>query len=549
MKKTIYFIMMSWLMSSCYEDQGNYAYLPTNKITISGFNGKINDPLFIQLQREDSVKLRPDILFEKENHSQHLKYEWISGGELISEEDSLVYPVKNLKELREGINLKPFIKLVVTNEASGDIAMRGCYVEVEPPKGWVVLTKQTNGEHNLHYLYPRWLGENEDSLRIEANIKIYEHLNPEEKLGKDVLKIRSHYTARPQSYDNILVIKSDEPYTIDINGETFTKDLNTYKMFTAGNIPENYSPIDECAVANSWASSSYIVNHDGNVFVRTKNTPSEHHSGVYTTDAYHVDEKGMKATRIWDSSSGHACAWIYDDLNKRLLVGTAGMGGYSGDEAAGIAIFPENDTNGSDLYLNAPEDFPKLHDLKGEILHVGSTGQWGHNVVVMLYRTELGELQLLRFYLQMSQAQNTLRIYSNNMRDFELHSLNKDLFHEESQFVQPLHNQDVFFFTGGPDNQTLYVYEFNTGRGAVEYEVFNSPIASMASDIKKGEGYSNVDYSLAVGLKNGQLKVININPEIVSDDTQKGKRELASYDFEDEIVDVIYKFGFMYYAW
>lgn len=522
-------------MLACYEDEGNYDYLPSNKISIIGFNGElVPEVLFLQLQKDDTVRLKPNILFEKEDRNDALSYEWYSGGELISEQDSLVYPVKELREYREGINLKPHIKLVVTNIALGDIDMLGCYVEVEPPRGWVVLTRKTNGEHNMSYFYNRW-GADNASLELDARVNIYEEINEGETLGTDVVKIRSHYTAGPQSWDNILVIKSQEPYTIDVDGENFAKSIHTAKLFVNGIVPENYSPIDECATTGASRSSSFILNKDGGIYVRTKNTPAEHHSGVYTPEPYYVDEKGVNITRIWPTSSGFLTAWMYDDLNKRMLIGTAGIG-----SVVGVVPFPANES----IYGPEEEGFPRFYDLQGEVLYFGHTGRYGRDGV-MVYHSDEG-YKILRFYAYLSQYQNTFTLKELNNR--EVRSLDASLINENTKYLQPTKNNNVFFFTGGLENKTLYLYEYDTGRGAVVYETFDAPISSIATDVQRS-GNSLINNTIAVGLKNGELKIIDIHPEVVSDDALQGGRELASYQLDGEIIDVIYKYGLMYNAW
>lgn len=539
MKKLLYIIALVAGLSSCYTDKGNYDYLPANKITITGFNGTlVPEVLFLSLQKDDSVRLKPDVIFEKENETESLKYEWYSGGEVISEQDSLVYPVKELKEYRDGVNLKPHIKLVVTNTLSGDIDMLGCYVEVEPPRGWVVLTKKASGEHQLSYFYNSW-GVNNQTLELDADVNVYERINPGMSLGTDVVKIRTLYTAGPQSADNILVVKSQYPYTIAVNGETFAKDLNTVKLFAGGMTPDNYSPIDECATTSSPYSAAYIVNHDGSVFGRNKNTATEHYSGVYTPEPYYVDAKGIKVTRIWPSADGFFCAWMYDDLNKRLLIGTSGVG--SAGSPIGVAPFPSNAT----MYGAESLGFPKFYDLKGEILYIGETEPLDRTGV-MVYRSATGDYKLLRFTMYLSQTKNTFTV--SYIRDHQVFPLNASLINEKSQFLQPSKNKEVFFFSGGTDNRTLYMFEFGTGRGIVEYETFDSPISSIAADINKS-GNSTINNALAVGLKNGMLKVLDISSSVVSNDALKGNRELASYNLGDEIVNVVYKFGFMYNAW
>ncbi|MFV0593951.1 MAG: hypothetical protein ACK5M7_21450 [Draconibacterium sp.] len=536
MKKLLYIIALTGLLWSCTEDHGNYDYLPSNKITITGFNGElVPEVMYVQLQKDDSIKLKPDVIFDKEDESDALKFEWYSGGELISEEDSLAYPVKELKEYREGTNLKPFIKLVATNTSSGDIDMLGCYAEVEPPRGWVVLTKQSGGEHQLSYFYNDWASDN-SSLTLEADVNVYERVNPGETLGSDVVKIRSHYTAGPQSTDNILVVKSEYPYTIDVNGETFAKNVNTMKLFAGGNVPENYSPIDECATTLAPYSAAYIINQDGSIYSRFKNTPTEHLSGVYTPEPYYVDAKGARVTRIWPSVDGFFCAWMYDDLNKRLLIGTSGIG-----NANGVAAFPADPSKYGDESLG----FPKFYDLQGEILYIGET-EPSDRTAVMVYHSDTEGYKLIRVYMYLSQYQNTFSV--SFMRDHEVHLLDETLINGDSRFLQPRKNKEVFFFTGGTGNQTLYMYEYGTGRGIVEYESFDSPIASIATDINK-DGNSTINNVIAVGLKSGELKIINIHPDVVSNDALKGERELASYDLGDEIVNVIYKYGFMYNAW
>lgn len=524
-----YVFVFMLFVTSCYDDRGNYDYKEINEFEITGFNGSKVE--FYTCTIEEEVHLTPDITFKRYEETD-LAYEWYSDDSLISTARELVYPAKELKSVKDK-QTRSYVKLKVTSNASGNIQLKGINVDVTPVyfRGFVVLTQQDNGEHELNFLLNKWDGDELAEVKTERNI--YALQNPGESLGKDVVRLRPHCCFDYNYSENVLVVRDKAPYTLDLSGGYLTNYVHTANFFLNNQLPVNYEPVDEF----SFFEYSYIVNKDGAIFSRKKDSNREFQSGVYLNEPNTLHNpsslpQDMKITKVFTSAPIYnSYAFLYDEKYQRILCA-------SND---GRILYP--------FPLNAQESFPKgfplLHDLKGEILYIGRTSAKQNSDYVFVYKDDSG-VKVFKIFvtLQLNSGSTNAGLSDPRMyRTFEHSELNNNTI-----FVQPTRTGDVMFFTGGENNKTLYCYEFGTDK-LTEYVLFDETVCAIACEEYYDEASRGSDNrTLAVGLASGEIKIIDIRPEAQHEDN-KDKRILESIPLNNgKIKDIICKVGFPHYA-
>lgn len=528
MKNIFLISVLSLFLFSCYSDKGNYDYLPLNNFKFDEFlkedGSKAWENTVFNVRHNENVYLKPILIFSKEVEKE-LLYEWIINSEVVATDSILDFPVKEIKAYKENGKLTNYIKLKVTSKTSGYVALSQVPITIVPIyyKGFVVLSKKANGDNaisNIEYLWDTDV----KNLTIEAEVDIYNKLNPGTPLGNDVVKLSAHFcTGVNAQVSNVVAVKRTAPYSTDITGSNFKKFDNTAKYFLGGVTPTNYEPIDEVYMKES----SWIVNSDGSLFVREFSDRTSMQSGTYSNTPFYF-EKGYKITKAFEFNDFVNFTLMYDALNKRLLLASKDLRLFN---------FPTTyRSNKQDVPL--PVTFPLFNDLKGEILYCRVTAKYqtpsdgsplqNFNFV---YKSGTGEYKFLQ--LGISAGINSAWGRPVNIQLFmpETHEMNKALFNSHSQFIQPNKTGDYIFFSGGADNMTLYKYDFET-KQTEEYAKFTSEVTALSCDV------SEANNIIAAGLKNGEVVIIDIRSNAFSE-TEKENRILKNFKLElGEIIQI-----------
>lgn len=198
------------LLSSCYEDKGNYDYNDLVKITID--LGNISD-----ITLGDVLKVTPTITLSKDMPDLRLTYKWMLEGDLISTERDLNWVADRYTE--EFADNLIFEVTDVDNDiryrAAISFSIRGKY-EVD---GYLVLADK-GGQKYLHLLY-----QSSDEEGNEVYVPLIDAFGLEnngEAIPANAFKVFEHYCRQGSAFKNQIMLVADDQ-TFEINGSSFNK--------------------------------------------------------------------------------------------------------------------------------------------------------------------------------------------------------------------------------------------------------------------------------------------------------------------------------------
>lgn len=163
LRNITYGLAVLLLVSSCYEDKGNYDYHDINEIEISGI-----DPLY-EIDQYDMLVIEPNLAGTLYSDTERFTYEWEIDRKIVSEEFKLEYEVENtpgnknarfiVTDKQTGIKSYMRFSLTVTSSTSGDLVM--------------VLSKH-NGKAEMSYLRLPTLIESGQGITYDWVTNYYE---------------------------------------------------------------------------------------------------------------------------------------------------------------------------------------------------------------------------------------------------------------------------------------------------------------------------------------------------------------------------------------
>ncbi|MFR7823919.1 MAG: PKD-like family lipoprotein [Odoribacter splanchnicus] len=100
-------LLLSALLTACYEDKGNYDYHPVNEIQISNIGKE-----YIR-ERWQHLSIEPQLKFSLDEKAK-MAWRWEIDGKLISEDLNLSYDVaQDVRMILINVVLQPFIWPIV----------------------------------------------------------------------------------------------------------------------------------------------------------------------------------------------------------------------------------------------------------------------------------------------------------------------------------------------------------------------------------------------------------------------------------------------------
>ena len=132
MKRIVFWIGIFYFLSGCYEDKGNYDYVPVNEIVIQGISA------LYQKNAGEILEIKPKVCYSHDTMApKHWTYQWkIQRGEVIGNQRDLHYLADTIGEFECYFSVKDSVNGI---EYVKEFMLR---VTSRYNKGWMILSEK-----------------------------------------------------------------------------------------------------------------------------------------------------------------------------------------------------------------------------------------------------------------------------------------------------------------------------------------------------------------------------------------------------------------------
>jgi hypothetical protein len=499
-KLYILILILIFGVTSCYEDRGNYDYKEVSEPNITEIGWSY------YCKADETLEINPKIDFSiKDTKDSDFTYEWFMGKELVSTKKSLKIKIADIETKQP----KYYSRLILTDKASGCkyIETFTVYIISTYNRGWTLLTENSEGSDVSFVSINK--EENDETGEVIFHYNSFKDLYSQqngEKISGNSIKLRQHFCGNwGDDASNILIVNSNG--NIDLNGDSFVKYGNTNDYFFNGEVPDNFSPIDEYYLKYF----SFIVDASGKTYVRKLSDIKLIQSGRYTANPLYI-KNGLEISTfcfgLW-SYSQHAIA--YDKKNRRFVV-------FSNDDDYYDGIFNKVKIfNTEDI-----EDFSNFNDLQKDLVYMGfcdDAGWCSSHYFALL--EEAGTYYCYKFkyhdyYDKISETEETVFPHA-------------DKINADTKYAK-MRQQDYLAFSS---NDKLYLYNTHDNNSLIEFYDFEGVKITSICDGMYGK-------EIGVGLENGKFYILNVTTKTIA-----GVDDKLVYEFDTQagkIKDIIYKY-------
>jgi len=508
----LFVILIAFIAQSCYEDKGNYDYIPSNKVTITN----IESVYALDITSEDSEDLviEPKLEFESKPLT-NLTYNWIINEKSVSTE-----PV--LRISRSTITEKCSCRFEAIDPSNGNHYVFDFNIKLNSSfeEGWMLLTDNGAVNH-LTFISP---SVEEDTKSSNIVYKAYPNIYEKSygtSLGTEAVRFVEHWSS---SYEtnlaNVVLVKHDSEGSIDLNGSTFKKESNTSDYFVGNASPSGYKPIDEVYLSEA----SFILNEDNKLYSRKMTSPTLFQSGKFMDEPVYF-EKGLEVGMFVPAVHLVTyCGLVYDKKNRRLLYAD----GNSQIHEINYNEYTDGQTHFDDLKKDMVTGF--YYDME--------PGSWGKKTKFTVVLNDNGKYSVLDFKFSFETRWGMIggvfcsktKLYVKEFKEFDLNV--NGLIAPESIIYRPKHRSYMYF----SNNDKLYAYDLKVNdTPRLLFDFNGGKISAIASGVKSNE--------IGVSLEDGSFYIIGSTTEDIAKPTNK---PIYKYEGKDKIISVMYKYGDKY---
>jgi hypothetical protein len=506
-------VLGAFCQQACYEDKGNYDYLPVNKVTITLSSSALNANM------GDTLYFTPTITFaDPDTNPDDFEYWWEYTGNLsLLGHREVICEGRELRFVPRLVGSQN-VQICVREKSSKTITtaimtINGGSVYV---KGWLIL-REEGGESKLTYVRPdRSVPGDLTSERVYVPyIDLYGQLFPGESLGSGPIVLRQAFSGRGIQ-TVFYVIQENE--SACFNGVSYAREIKLAQEFIGG-APAGFAPRDYY----QGHYSNMVLNADGTVYFRSPYYGSNTDFFTYSFANFPMEYQGrlLKIDRIIPSMAEriffHA---VYDRENKRFLWV------YAGQSTTGGSLLPADFTaSGEYLDYNNTGDAEILYSSFYNQMASGFNGQAqnitlytrGGNTYVQRCRGTGGQMLSVVTSIPVEDIQHAL--FSGQA-----------YLSPDTKYYQLKTRTYLFFATG---NQ-LYWYDHLAGTTHLFYTFSaGDEVIDMDSNPQESE--------LGVVLTSGKFVTLNIE----NDRLMGADNKIYEIAIPGRIVDLEYKFPTM----
>lgn len=481
LKKYFMLLAVILLLSGCYEDKGNYDYIDIIETKISNiedtYTAYVGEKLVIQ----------PNVEITNGENSK-IEYQWRINGEVVSIEKDLDVIVN--QRVKKGIYCDFSVKDIQTEI----IEMKTFKIDVvsQFQTGWLILAD--NGDKS-QLCYMR-----EDGVFYQD---IYNSIN-NEYLSEDPVQIKEHWLPWSSELGQVFVACKGAPgYSVELDGASFKKMVNTKDEFVGDNTPSDFSPVNADYVSG-W---DYLISA-GKLYTRNI---------ISGFDAQYQEE----------SYSPYPVAGDYElsewTMRGNVIFGTLIIGF---DNATSSYIQVKNGGIKQFDYVNDPNKHFEPSNMNLDILAgaATSTGFSTDRFLTILKDKDNGDIHLHKFLFS---GWSNKKYYSTHDTTFT----QKELILSDSKFAICKNRPYVYFTSGGK----LYQYNHDEYSDPILLRDFGeNTIKEIAINT-----VTNEQLGVAVSTGSGKCDFLILDVSIAG----AGATIEEHKDKCGEVVDILYKIG------
>jgi len=496
--RNLFIIMIVLILSSCFEDKGNYDYkdIFENKIYI-GLN-----QYGATVKAGDSINFIPKVHYYNKNQEDTLIYKWSYifddlGVVCETREMNMVVENAEVGKTYEGI-------LIVTDTTTGAKYSQNISFRYTNPyvKGILVLSN-SNDKSNLSMITSIEVGE--DSIEYEHVDNIYKKFNNED-LGNGYYDIIINTIGRKEVR---LLDKGDN--SIILSGDSYIKISDFNSEILDSKIPGSAYPKDFACSGNV----SALLSSDNKLYTKSFTT-SSWGSGIPYANSYFAitpmsyKSKVLNVSHLLDSRNLYD-VFLYDETYHSFFM----LNGASSYDAG--MLYPITAPVGYDeAYAPKPN---KLQNYKIINTALCNQSYYSYTLKALIQNINTSEMYIYKFAGEQEEASNiSMEVFteSSKIGDNTIFSI--------------LGERPYMFFTDNNNPNSLYCYDLRTHQ-SILIKTYNSKITALSP---------STDFNnLCVGLEDGGFFMQNIDEEtLISGNYDK---VIYSTSFDGKVLDIEYK--------
>lgn len=511
MKKRLLSILLFFicLFTGCFEDNGNYNYVEMNppKWLFDTYFTNIN--IYARIGEVTTFRASDQFIWDGEDRSKDVRYEWILNGVVLSEELDFEIPTEELlqkggiKQLTSAV----FGSFNIIEKKTGINYMCRVCIFLNPKYAtadWVILSED-NGNSKCSVLRRSSKIENGETKEYYELIdNCYEQVNGSKIPGKPI-RLCMAKARHVGPLGSSTVITDQGAYEID--NATMEKYEELKDQFLDGT-PADFVVNDRRERDPADASqpvSSFIATKKGEIF--TRQMSKNFLGGQFLTEPYYLDKKGYKITKFSHNlySANIAC---YDELNRRIVMAcVARVDIHTGDQPQDVKyvyktkLIASNPVDGGGVpYWEMPEGTKVLH------ISQNQNTSWMpaySSAYTIYYNDENGNTYMGDFIFNNVTLRNTAHYFTQA----RWHRFPQNLT-EESVILKGTcaraNVPNVYRDFYSVDNEIRYVQRSNA---YYDFAIADYPLLKVDSKVTSMtfEWYRTNEKILVVGCENGDL--------------------------------------------
>ena len=309
-------LFVALFMAGCFEDEGNYTYLPESSPTFL-----FKSPNHMYCYEGETTIMKGEFRFDTPDSLERmadLSFEWKLNGVVLCTEKDFNVPTDEAMEML-GLSEFPSSHLVgsysITENSTGLKYMTTVLYNFVPKYGkgnWMILSKDGGNSKLSYQRMTKKNNGNKVDTTFENTVGIYRMMNGVPIPGSP-RKLLDHHAPALSAYSGATLILTDK-VAYEVSNESLKKASDLKDEFLDGT-PVNFSIVD----AYYTKQLTFLVAEDGRLFRRLFS--DNYLGGKFLTESYEVDAKGYEIDFI---ANGQTATWtshrlVYDRKNHRVL--------------------------------------------------------------------------------------------------------------------------------------------------------------------------------------------------------------------------------------